>query len=295
VVVRGDKRIELDETFRVRLMLAQNATLVDSIAVGTIANDDSIGPNLCGNSGFETNLTGWVAFGTGGASLSRVQGGAHGGSWSAKVTTLAALTYGIDDASNWVTVNAENTAYLYRAWVKSTDSNASARMEVRELRDEDEVEQTIVSNVVTLSGTWQLLNLMVETQRDDTTLDLKFYSTGLTGQSFQVDDVSIVRVPPNVGAPAPPPVEFRARVTPNPARAAAKLRFSTTRPGPLRVRLFDVSGREVSRMMDEADAPAGERSLAIGARGGARLGPGIYWYRIEAREGTLTGRVALLE
>jgi hypothetical protein len=90
-------------------------------------------------------------------------------------------------------------------------------------------------------------------------------------------------------------VEFRAVLAPNPARGAAVLRFGTTRPGPLRVRLYDVSGREVRRLIDEREAPAGNRSLEIAARGGTRIGPGIYFYRIEAAEGTLGGRLAILD
>lgn len=61
VVVRGDTKVESDETLRLNLTTAVNATIVTSTGVGTIANDDSTG----GGTGGGTSGGGGGQIGTG--------------------------------------------------------------------------------------------------------------------------------------------------------------------------------------------------------------------------------------
>jgi hypothetical protein len=83
------------------------------------------------------------------------------------------------------------------------------------------------------------------------------------------------------------------RVVPNPLRAQGQLRFAMARDGAARVELFDLTGRMVSRLMDEAHAPAGEYELPLdGAI--ASLPPGLYFYRIQTSEAAARGRFLVL-
>jgi serine protease len=81
----------------------------------------------------------------------------------------------------------------------------------------------------------------------------------------------------------------------NPARGGASLALRVLRPGPVRVRVFDVSGALVRSLLD-GDAPAGERVLRWDGRttGGAAAGSGIYFFRIETADGAVTRKVAFL-
>ena len=85
------------------------------------------------------------------------------------------------------------------------------------------------------------------------------------------------------------------RIYPSPFRSEATLSFATSRPGALRVDIVDVAGRRVRQLVDEMEAPAGVHDLRITANGGGEpLGPGIYFYRIDAQEGVRTGRFVIL-
>ena len=88
-----------------------------------------------------------------------------------------------------------------------------------------------------------------------------------------------------------------ASLSPNPFNPQAVLTFSTHKDGPVRVRLFDASGRLVKTLLDEPNLSAGIHDVRIGARSdsGARLSSGIYFYHVEAAEGALTGRAVIVQ
>lgn len=85
---------------------------------------------------------------------------------------------------------------------------------------------------------------------------------------------------------------LQVRLAPNPMHDEGVLSFTTSRSGPLRVALFDLNGRRVRALLDEADAPAGPRLIRI-PRGQQGLASGIYFYRIEAAEAAATGRIVV--
>jgi len=90
----------------------------------------------------------------------------------------------------------------------------------------------------------------------------------------------------------------RASVTPNPLNPSGTLRFTTVQEGPIRVRLFDIHGRLVRTLLDEARAAAGEHRVPVdGVDGrGARLATGVYFYRIESGGATVSsGRFTILK
>ncbi|TMQ69976.1 MAG: hypothetical protein E6K80_09960 [Candidatus Eisenbacteria bacterium] len=90
--------------------------------------------------------------------------------------------------------------------------------------------------------------------------------------------------------------EFSARIYPSPMRDRSVLSFSTTRRGPVLVRLFDLAGRVVRVLVQEPDLAAGRHDVVIDGRDdrGQPLQPGVYLYRLRAREGSLTGNCVIL-
>jgi hypothetical protein len=147
------------------------------------------------------------------------------------------------------------------------------------------------------------------------TLDFQVVETPLVGgEVFQIDDVAAWLVPAGMGgaaasmsgAPATdgttgaesgePHTTFGARLAPNPIGLGATLRLVTTRSGAARVRLYDMQGRMVRTLLDQAELPAGRHSFRIEPKSGAdRLSPGMYFYRIEAAEGRLGGKFVVTE
>jgi len=128
-------------------------------------------------------------------------------------------------------------------------------------------------------------------------LDLQIIDTpAVAGEIFQIDDVSIVKTSP---APALPLVQmplehgltFAARMIPNPVRTQGDLVFTTTKPGAVRIQVFDVEGRLVRQPLDEAFVPAGSHAVSLAKPSGeTRLSSGTYFYRLDAAEGVKSGR-----
>jgi hypothetical protein len=101
-----------------------------------------------------------------------------------------------------------------------------------------------------------------------------------------------VRIPVELGR-GPAALAFSAHVSQSPIRSEGTLVFTTTKPEPVRVMLFDTSGRRVETLDDESNAEPGRHTLALGGRDAA-LRSGIYFYRITAGEGVLDGHFALI-
>ena len=86
-----------------------------------------------------------------------------------------------------------------------------------------------------------------------------------------------------------------ARVAPNPMNPAATLTFTTTRPGRVRVSLYDLQGRLVRHLLDAASLPAGDHDVRVVAESasGVPLSSGVYFYRVASEEGSVEGRVVI--
>ncbi|HSQ60445.1 MAG TPA: S8 family serine peptidase, partial [Acidobacteriota bacterium] len=76
-----------------------------------------------------------------------------------------------------------------------------------------------------------------------------------------------------------------ASVAPNPSRGDATLTVRTSRPGALRIRVFDTSGRSVRVVEGVGASASGYCDLRLSGAGRA-LPAGIYYYRVETSEGT---------
>jgi len=93
-----------------------------------------------------------------------------------------------------------------------------------------------------------------------------------------------------------PDGRLRALMAPNPLRPTGMFSFVTTAVGSARLTLFDSRGRLARTVLDAASLPTGYHDIVIDARDedGRRLSSGVYFYRLETREGARTGRLAII-
>ncbi len=88
-----------------------------------------------------------------------------------------------------------------------------------------------------------------------------------------------------------------ASVSPNPLNPRATLRFTTSRNGFVRARMYDLQGRVVRSLLDRPLVEAGTHEVLIDGRAGSgeRLASGIYFYEVDASEGRVRGRLTILK
>ena len=81
-----------------------------------------------------------------------------------------------------------------------------------------------------------------------------------------------------------------------PGRVVANVSVASTRPGPVRIELYDLSGRRVRNVLDAPTMAPGLHSVTLDGRGdqGERLGVGVYFYRVQAIERSATGRFVVV-
>ena len=84
---------------------------------------------------------------------------------------------------------------------------------------------------------------------------------------------------------------------PNPFRGHASLALTLTRRGPLKIALYDVNGRRVRNVHEQADANSGTHRFDLDGMNdrGERLDPGVFFYRIDSPDGVRQGRFVVLE
>lgn len=88
-----------------------------------------------------------------------------------------------------------------------------------------------------------------------------------------------------------------ASVVPNPLNPKATLRYRIPKDGPVRISLYDLSGRLVRTLLDSPHLAAGAHEMAIETRDaqGRALASGVYFYRVEAAEASVHGRFTILK
>jgi hypothetical protein len=84
---------------------------------------------------------------------------------------------------------------------------------------------------------------------------------------------------------------LRPLMAPNPLRASGTFSFVTTVQGAARLTLFDGHGRRVRTLVDVESLPTGYHDLPIDT---GALPSGTYFYRLETKEGTRSGRLTLI-
>jgi len=111
----------------------------------------------------------------------------------------------------------------------------------------------------------------------------------VTGERFEGSDEIQVISPGYEGT--------AASVAPNPLNPAGVLTFRTSVPGPVVVKMFDPRGRLIRTLMESRFLAPGIHEVKIDGRGerGRPLASGVYFYRVEAANGAMTGRFAILK
>jgi aminopeptidase N len=96
-----------------------------------------------------------------------------------------------------------------------------------------------------------------------------------------------------VGVPQP---FFLSQSRPNPFGPSTTIGFSLAQPGQATLRIYDSAGRLTAKLLDGV-VEAGPHQVPWDgrARDGARVAPGVYFYRLEAADRTLMGRMTLLK
>jgi len=81
-----------------------------------------------------------------------------------------------------------------------------------------------------------------------------------------------------------------------PTGSALSVPYRVTEEGPIRIRIYDVAGREVTRLLDGSQSRAGVHVAIWDGRDsrGADVPSGVYWARVETRTGTATSRLLVI-
>ncbi len=88
-----------------------------------------------------------------------------------------------------------------------------------------------------------------------------------------------------------------AAISPNPLNPNTTLVYKLEAPGPVRIRLYDVSGRLVRNIHESAFESAGYHQLDIEARDGSgeQLSSGVYFYAVDVKGGQAKGSMVILK
>ena len=116
-----------------------------------------------------------------------------------------------------------------------------------------------------------------------------------------VDDFSIVTYQDPPTGVVTPGLAAAERVTllqnaPNPSRPGTTIRFAVPQPGrPVTLRVYDIAGRVVATLLDD-ELVAGVREVRWHGRtdDGGPAASGIYFYRLDAGEESLSRKLVLL-
>jgi len=112
-----------------------------------------------------------------------------------------------------------------------------------------------------------------------------------TGARFHASLIIIVRGPVSGASPV------EASVSPNPLNPQTKLSFETTKPGLVKVDMFDLQGRLVRTIQSATIMNAGIHEFTVDGRGqsGEKLASGVYFIRGETAEGTFKNTITILK
>jgi PKD repeat protein len=293
----------------VTVTVTDNEGAVGSKSAPVIAAAAPGQTNLVTNPSFEVNTTGWNSYS--GGTLLRVAGGFDGG-WGLQVAGASNnSSFGCNDSPNWVaSVPGPGATYRFTAWVRSAIHTGTVKLQVREYRGATKI-AAMYSTGVTLSPTWQKVTVDYVASSSGSTLDFQVVDfPRVANEVFITDNISIYDIT-NAGVMAarqavPEPADstldlggripLRATLCPSPLRSQSSLVFVTSRPGPLLIVLYDISGRRVRAVLDEPNAPAGLHQVPVDGRDerGQMLAAGVYFYRIRALEGSSGGRFVVV-
>jgi len=119
------------------------------------------------------------------------------------------------------------------------------------------------------------------------------------GLLLERDTLFLIRFDPPVGVRDDPvtPEQFELFPNyPNPFNAATEIEYSLSRPGTVRLEIFNVLGRHVRTLADEP-LPAGRHRVTWDGTGeaGAAVASGVYFYRLRAGDQVKTRKLVVLK
>jgi len=87
-----------------------------------------------------------------------------------------------------------------------------------------------------------------------------------------------------------------ATLAPNPMPGSGVVSFVTSKPGLVKVDLFDGLGRHVRQVLRDPNAPAGPQDVVIDGRdkSGRKLASGVYYFKFTSPDGVFSGRAVIL-
>jgi len=121
-----------------------------------------------------------------------------------------------------------------------------------------------------------------------TVVEVEIRGDLVTGESlFGTVDLTVL----GVGGPS------TASVSPNPLNRGGHLRFTSTKSGPMTVRMFDLNGHLVRTLLNATPMQPGPHAIWIDGRDrdGNELASGIYFFRVDAVDGVATGRFVIVK
>lgn len=122
--------------------------------------------------------------------------------------------------------------------------------------------------------------------------EARLYTRALSSSEI----AAIAALPPvTVDSDRAPAITELAGARPNPFRATTTLEFALSQAGPAELAIYDLNGRRV-RSLQGGSHPAGIHRVTWNGRddAGNRVGPGIYFARLETRNGGYSKRVVRL-
>ena len=162
------------------------------------------------------------------------------------------------------------------------------------------------SPAVTLSPSWQPLQVTYTALGTGSVLYFTVRDAPVAvSEAFNVDNLSACTGSGVASAAAAEAegtaslegVSIAPSVKPNPVGREATLTFATSRAGALQVEVYDVGGRRVRMLVNNSNAPAGTHVVRLDDRGddGARLGSGVFFYRIRSADGSSKGHFLVMK
>jgi hypothetical protein len=179
------------------------------LAVSPVLHPAAAGAQEVSNGTFETGVSGWVATpsadGTAPVPLARVAGG-HSGSYAAQVSNTSAVstTTVLNDSPNTVVNTTAGRTYHAVAWLRATRANTSLGLRMLEFSSAGSLQTSAQGSYWATDTAWHQVTVDLTTKTAGGSVDVNALAWGLpAGQSFLVDDVSVVPVATTTTPPAP--------------------------------------------------------------------------------------------
>lgn len=158
----------------------------ESAAVTPFYLTTNLGSELCSNTNFETNTSGWIVGGTG--TITRITSDFHSGIACAECVTNAGTNYIQTTCQVSPSSGTTITKSITTFWAKSVSGGAIIKQQNGGVIV---MVNGVITDQITLTAEWAYY-VVISTYNSDTSYNLQFYTT--TSGTWRIDDVSVKRV-----------------------------------------------------------------------------------------------------